>query len=146
MDVFACYGFSQSVSYPGKDLLGERVFPAGTPAADYIVILVFHLFKQPRNVFRIVLQVAIYADHDFAFCVVKSRFECCALSEVFSEFYQFDPVVFIAGIPHSFECFVGGTVVNGDDLEIAPYAFQNTDQFVTEESYVLFFVIDRDYD
>ena len=72
----------QPVGEPGGDPLRERVLAALPPAADHVEVALLQPGHEPRDVGRVVLQVAVRGHDDVAAGVVEARREGRRLAEV----------------------------------------------------------------
>ena len=128
-----------------RDPPRERVAPLRLPAGDEVVPLV-ELGEEPRDLGRIVLQVAVDRHDDVAGGLAEAGVERGRLAEVPAQPDDADVVVSVVQPGQGAEGAVGRAVVDEDRLPRPPVAGEGRGQLVVEERDAALLVVDRDDD
>ena len=115
VQVHAGEGAGDAVEDAREDAPRERIAPARLPAGDEVEALV-ELREQPRNLGRVVLQVAVDRDDGVAVCLVEAGRERGRLAEVAAQADDADVVVGVVESRQRGERAVGRAVVDEDRL------------------------------
>ena len=128
-----------------RDPPRERVAPLRLPAGDEVVALV-ELGEEPRDLGRVVLQVAVNCHDDVSGGLAEARIERGRLAEVPAQPDDADVVVRVVQPGQRAEGAVGRAVVDEDRLPRPPVAGEGRGQLVVEQRDAALLVVDRDDD
>src|SRR5262245_57056609 len=120
------------VEDPGLHSLEERVLALLFPAADEVVALVEPV-QHARNIVRVVLQIRVEGEDDFATRDLEPCLQGCCLPKTTSQLDEHD--MWVAREQLGAECnrTVGATVVDKDDFVGALYALEDSRELARSE-------------
>ena len=127
------------------DAPGERVPPLRLPPGHEVVALV-ELREQPRDLGRVVLQVAVDRDHDLPGGLAEAGVECGRLAEVPAQANDPDVVVRVVEPRQRAEGAVGRAVVDEHGLPQPPVTREGRVELLVEQGDAALLVVHRDDD
>src|SRR5262249_7807845 len=121
------------------------VHPLLAPPA-YQVITLFQHLQEFRNIFRIVLQVAIHGDHIFALGVGEAGGQGRSLPEIAPQLDHHHAAVNGHDLAQQLVGAIHAAVVHKHQLKRVPGGFHDRFQAVIERGHTLLFIVKRYYD
>src|SRR5262249_13386257 len=117
---------------------------APSPGADNVVALI-ELFQQARNVFRLVLQIAIHGDYVLAGGVVEAGSESAGLPEIAPQSEDDYALIDRRNFAEQPECRIAASVIDKDQLEWRLGILHHRRQARVERHHVVLLVVQRHY-
>src|SRR5499426_740119 len=135
----------QLVRDPRRKRSQETVLAVLTPAADHVVTF-FELRQKSRDVFRLMLQIAVHGDDHVAFGVIESGGQRRGLAEISAQSDACHARVEGGDLSQNRRRAIGAAVINKDQFIVFAKIFHHFRQTAIKNGQILFFVMKGDDD
>src|SRR5262245_21643760 len=135
----------QLVRDPRRKRAQEAVLAVLTPATDHVVTF-FELRQKARDVFRLMLQVAVHGDDHVALGVIESGGQRRCLAEIAPQPYACHARIERGDLPEDHRRAICAAVIDEDQLIVFAETFHHFRQTAIKYGHILFFVMKGDDD
>ncbi len=116
-----------------------------TPSADQVVAF-FNFLQEAGNFFRVVLQIAVHGNDDFAAGKIETGFQAGGLAEIAAQAHKIDSAVMLINVGENFEGVIAASVVDKHQLVRFADGIHNFGELHVQGWDVFLFVEERDDD